>query len=259
MPRRAGASSRRALGSTFGWVVVTSLCGACQPDLDILKGPDIANGGTGGSTSGSGGSDGCDGGSCAEVGGTGGSASGGSGSGGTSGAGVNGGSGGSSIEPEPTTPQLRYDFEDEDLGLQGWVAVGPQRPVGVQDGVERTSEAAHSGTYSIRMVFDGTYPDAAPPADPFWGIQRSGGPPSDAQVTFWMMTTAEDVSIEVFAQTGPTFTWNILTNTQLAPNTWREFSVFIPASSAGALRNWGMKVYGPLNMSGYIYLDEVSW
>jgi hypothetical protein len=235
-------------------VLVTSSLAACLPDIESLRGPSIGAGGTGGTS----GTSGCQGGDCSGSGGADAGGTGGSGDismGGSDTAPV-GGSGGSS----PAGPQLRHDFEEESLGLQGWIPVNPQRPAGVQDRIEWTAEAAHSGTHSIRMVYNGSYPDAGvPTADPFWGIQRSGGPPADAEVRFWIMTTASGVSVEAFAQTGVTFTWNILANVPLLPNEWTEFVVFIPPASAGALSNWGMKIYGPLNMEGYIYMDEVSW
>jgi len=228
----------------------------CVPDLDSLRGPTLNVGGDG---DGNGGGSACDGGSCVSA--AGGGAGGSTGGGGHAGSGGRGGSGGGGSGAASSEPrQLRYDFEQDSLALQGWVAVNPQRPVGVQDRVERTAEAAHAGEHSVRMVFDGGYPDAgAAPTDPFWGIQRTGGPPPDAEVSFWMMSTAPGVSIEVFAQTGNTYTWNVLANLALVPDVWREFNVFIPPSSAGTLSNWGMKVYAPLNIEGYIYLDEVTW
>lgn len=245
------------LRAPLGLLFFASCLGGCVPDLDTLRGPALNVGGSSGAS----GNGGCDGGRCETPGGgAGGSASGAGGNGGASGS-ASGGSSGSSGSggSASAVPQLRYDFELESAGLQGWAVVPLQRPAGVLDRLERSSDAAHSGQQSARMVFNGTYPDAGPPTDPFYGIQRMGGPPADAEVTFWMMTTAPGVTIEVFAQTGTTYTWNVLTSLPLTPDEWREFDVFIPPSSAGALSNWGMKLYTPFDVDGSIYLDEVTW
>lgn len=234
-----------------GGLLLSTLLGACVPDLDSLQGPAITSGAGGGLSN-------CDGG-CGPTAGRGGGGS-GSGSGGSGGSsGSSGSSGGTAGAP---TPQLRHDFEAvAPAGLHGWSAVGDMRPPDVQDTVERSTEDAHDGSGSLRLIYDGEFsgPDAGP-TDPWWGVIHSGvGLPTNAGISFWIMSTAPGASAEVFAQTGAGFTWNILGTAAMTAGIWQQISVLTPAAEAGAVSNWGIKIYAPLDIEGSIYIDDVSW
>jgi len=243
-----------AVAPLGGLLLFSATLGACVPDIDALGRPSLSSGAGGCDTAAcepSAGSGGQDGGTAGSV------------SGGSSGSGAGGAAGaGGSYEPPPE-PEIRFDFETAGLsGLQGWQAVGNQRPPGVQDAVEQTTEDAHSGTGSLRMVFDGDYAGSdagAPPADPYYGVYRQGAIPNDRELTLWMKSTADDVSVELYAQTGTSFAWNVMGNASLLSGQWQEIHVVSPPAEVGTVGQYGLKIYSPLDIDGYVYLDEVSW
>jgi len=226
---------------------------ACVPDLDSLSDETTSNG--------AGGDAGAIGVDPPGASGNGGGSS-GDGSGGTSGAsGAGGGAGsagtagaGGSAQP---APEVRFDFEEAGVsGLEGWVAVGDQRPPDVQDTVEQSTEAAHSGSGALRAVFDGqaTVPDAGEP-NPWYGVYRVGTVPDGYELGLWMMATMPGVTAEIYAQTTQAYLWNVLGSTSLPVGEWRKISVITPVE----VMQWGIKLQSPFAAEGYVYVDEVTW
>lgn len=213
-----------------------------MPDLDSLSGSALTSGsgGSAGSASDAAGSAG-------DTGATGGTQGSSGGAGGT-----DAGSAGTAGTAAQPAPQVRYDFE---ANIQGWLPVGDQRPVGVQDSIDQSTEQAHSGTGSLRIVFDGlaSIPDAGEP-NPWYGVYKPGVVPA-YETSFWIMPTMQGISVDVYCQTGPTYAWNVLTNAALTENEWQEITV----TMLPEVQQWGIKVTSPFDIQGSIYIDEVSW
>lgn len=162
------------------------------------------------------------------------------------------GDAGSTAEP----PSIRYDFESD---LEGWRSVDEQRPEDTLDGTEQSTELAHHGDGALRMIFDGAYtptPGVSADNGAFYGAYALGAPPAGAAVSLWMLSTAADVSIEVFSQAGPTYSWTTLALVPLAQDQWQEIHVTMPLEAA---LQFGVQVHAPLDLEGFVYLDEIRW
>jgi len=222
------------------------------------------HGGGKGGTAGSGGSSGRGGGTAgASVGDAGeggqGTEAGAGGSGGASGsgglAGSSGGAGRGGEAGGVVVPTIHFDFESN---LDNWIPVGMQRPPDVQDAVVHSTDQAHHDTGSLAMQFDGTYTplDAG---DPYYGVVTGVTPPANAIVTLWMYATAPGVMVEVYCQTKPSYEWVSLTNysaTVLAVDAWTQITLVMPDADSF----WfGTKLYTPLDITGAVYLDDISW
>ena len=221
---------------------------ACVPDLDSLSGGSISSGAGGDASDAGGGTSG----SSGDTSGIGGA----SGSAGTSGNGGSSGMAGAGGSGQPT-PQVRYDFEESGTrGMDGWIAVGDQRPPDVQDTVEQSADAAHNGTGALRAVFDGqaSVPDAGE-GNPWYGVYKVGTIPTDYEVNLWMMATMPGVTAEIYAQTTQAYLWNVLGSENLAEGEWTQLSFIAPPD----VMQWGIKLLSPFDAQGYVYLDEVSW
>jgi hypothetical protein len=158
----------------------------------------------------------------------------------------------------PVTPSVRFDFEAD---LEGWRMGVNQRPVDTLDTVEQSAALAHHGTGALRMVLDGNYTPTPPPpfgfdAGPYYGIFQAGAPPPGVDVSLWMLSTAPGMSVEVYTQSGATFTWTVLATVPLLPNEWRQITVAMPLEQA---RQLGIRLYSPLDFAGEVYLDEIRW
>jgi len=158
------------------------------------------------------------------------------------------------IAPEP--PSVRYDFEST---LEGWRSVLDQRPDDTLDGTEQTTELAHHGNGALRMIFDGAYtpvPGVSADNGAFYGAYEIGAPPAGAAVSLWMLSTAPEVSVEVYAEVGPSYTWTTLATMALPQNEWREIHLTMPLDAA---LQFGVQVHAPLELQGFVYLDEIRW
>jgi hypothetical protein len=160
-----------------------------------------------------------------------------------------------SAAPEATGPSIQRDFE---RSLEGWQSVSDQRPEDTLDGTEQTTELAHHGAGALRMVFDGNYtPVAGVSSDnSFYGAYEDRAPPPGVEVSLWMLSTAPDVSIEVFSQPAPPRAPTTLATVPLLQNEWREIHVIMPLVEARLL---GVQVQSPLDLEGFVYLDEIRW
>jgi hypothetical protein len=171
----------------------------------------------------------------------------------TSGGGAFADAGAAAEEPAPS---VRFDFEAD---LQGWQRDLNQRPVDTLDSVEQSTALAHHGSGALRMVLDGKYtpiPPFVPDPRPFYGVYEAGAPPPGADVSLWLLSTAPGVSVEVYTQAGAAFTTTILASVPLPTNEWRQIEVTTPLAAA---RQFGLRLDSPLDLQGFVYLDEISW
>jgi hypothetical protein len=157
--------------------------------------------------------------------------------------------------PEEPAPPIRHDFE---LSLEGWQSVAAQRPEDTLDGTEQTTELAHHGSGALRMVYDGNYtPEpGVTPGNSFYGAYVDGAPPPGVTVSLWMLSTAPDVSVELYSQPDPPLTTTTLATVPLLENEWREIRVIMPLVQA---QLFGVQVHSELDLEGSVYLDEVRW
>jgi hypothetical protein len=227
-----GDAVRSPLTPGFAPSVLTA--GACLLVLAASCGPesyvpmlDSAVGGRGGDTEGSGGA-----------------------------LGGQGGAGGTAGSSDAGGPTIRFDFEST-LNLDNWQAVGNEVPPDVQDQVQVSTSNAHHGASSLAMIYDGSYTPTAS-GNPYYGVYTAfNPPPPGATVTLWLLSTAPGVSVQVYAQTMPDYLWNGLAMTSpLVVNTWTKVTTVMPTAEAFYL---GCLITSPLNISGAIYLDDISW
>lgn len=176
---------------------------------------------------------------------------GGAGDGGSS-PGEGGDGGGGTVVPEPT---IRWDFEKS---LQGWSGVTEPIPADCVDSITVSKDAAHNGEAALALTFDGQYTPDPSSRNPYYGAISSSAPPPGSQVTVWMMATAPGVAAEWFTQLAPFYDWVQLTppTSSVGVDLWTEFTFTMPPT---AVLGFGVKVYTPLNFTGAIYLDHVSW
>jgi len=245
--RRRFAGYRRAAVALLGYAATLG----CEPDLDGLSDGAIT-GGAGGDAGAAG--FGGDGGAAGNGGASG--QAGASGAAGTSGGAGSGGAAGAAAVVQPP-PEIRFDFEETGApGLEGWVAVGDQRPPDVQDAVEQSTDAAHSGSGALRAVFNGeaSVPDAGE-ANPWYGVYKVGTVPAEYEIGLWMMATMPGVSADIYAQTTQAYIWNVVGSATLPVGEWTKLSAVMPAE----VMQWGIKLQSPFDADGYVYLDEVTW
>jgi hypothetical protein len=177
---------------------------------------------------------------------------GGGGAGGSS-PGEGGDGGGGAVVVPPAT--IRWDFEKS---LQGWSGVGEPIPADCLDSITVSSDAAHSGDASLTMTFDGLYTPDPGSRNPYYGVISSSAPPPGSKVTTWMRSTAPGVTAEWFVQLAPLYDWVQLTHpsSPVGVDMWTAYTFTMPPE---AVLGFGVKVYTPLDMTGAIYLDHVSW
>jgi hypothetical protein len=160
--------------------------------------------------------------------------------------------------PDTTTPvTIHFDFESGSA-LDGWQPVGSQRPPDVEDQVQMSTAVHHHGASSLAMVFDGRFTPLAASDTPYYGVYTAtNAPPAGAVVTLWVMSTVGGVSVQLYAQTKPAYLWQgLLISDSLVANTWTKVAVTMPAAESFYL---GCLINSSLDISGTIYLDEISW
>jgi hypothetical protein len=152
---------------------------------------------------------------------------------------------------------IHYDFEST-LNLDNWQPVGSQRPSDVQDNVQVSTVAHHHGDSALAMIFDGTYTPLPSGQTAYYGVYTAfNPPPPGAVVTMWMMSTLGGVSAQIYTQTMPDYLWQGLQVTPaFVANTWTKITVTMPSAEAFYL---GCLINSPLDMSGSIFLDDISW
>ncbi len=155
---------------------------------------------------------------------------------------------------EPVSPPPRCDFE---TSLCGFQPVGDERPPDVLDHVGLSTGVAHHGTRALEMDFNGTSTPLASGASSFYGVYTPvGPPPRNAAVTFWMMSTVDNVSAQVYVQLKPDYAWQVISVAALSAGVWQEVDVQIPDMD---LFTFGIQINSALDINGSIYLDEVRW
>ena len=152
-------------------------------------------------------------------------------------------------------PSVRFDFESS---LEGWHSVSNQLPEDTLDGTERSTVLAHLGRGSLRMVYDGNYGPVpgVSASNGFYGAEVPDAPPPGAEVSLWMLSTAPDVSVEVFSRTDQNSARTTLATEALVQDEWREISFSMPLATA---RQFGVRVVADPALRGYVYLDEIRW
>ena len=93
---------------------------------------------------------------------------------------------------------------------------------------------------------------------PYYGVYTSSGaPPANAEVSVWVMPTMAGISVQLYAQLQPDYTWVSLTSTTtLAPNVWKELQVTMPDADSFYI---GLLINSPFDISGAVYLDDIVW
>jgi hypothetical protein len=172
------------------------------------------------------------------------------------GGGTGGGAGGDSSTADGGVT-IHYDFEST-LNLDNWQAVGNEVPTDVQDQVLTTTAQHHHGIGSLALIYDGAFTPPPTGTNPYYGVYTAfNPPPPGAIVNMWVFSTAAGVSIQVYAQTMPSYLWQgLIVSNVLVQDTWTEITVTMPTAAAFYL---GCLINSPLDISGTIYLDDISW